>query len=87
VILADFAGIVDATVTVLGAIITAAGIAFAVMSLRWHRQDQDEATRAEPLHVRGRDERDTRHQFHVGLSLGIGLIVAGLVLVVIGLVL
>jgi hypothetical protein len=87
VIVGDFTGIIDATVTILGAIITAAGIAFAVRSLRWHRQDQDEAAKAESLHQRGRDERDTRQQFRAGLSLGIGLIVAGLVLVVIGLVL
>jgi hypothetical protein len=86
-IVGDVAGIVDATVTVLGAIITAAGIAFVVRSLRWHRQDQDEATRAKSLHRPGRDERDTRQQFRAGLSLGIGLIVAGLVLVVIGLAL
>jgi uncharacterized membrane protein len=82
----DLTGIVDLAVTILGAIITAVGIVFAALSMRWRRQDRDEAA-APSLQQRRAFDGDTRQQFRVGLSLGVGLVVAGLCLLVVGLVL
>jgi hypothetical protein len=87
VIVGDVTGVLDATVTILGAIITAVGIVFVVLTSRWRRRDHEEATTGGSGSRRERDERNTRQQLRAGLSLGVGLIVAGSFLVLIGLAL